>query len=237
MTQPRCVTLADGRAVLYCGDSLAMLHAGLLPKWDALVSDPPYGIGYQHSGGGRGWKGCVPKTDRIHGDDSDFDPRTWTQAAGDKPVVLFGADHYKTRLPEAGRFLCWDKSCGHGPAASFVNAEFMWTNRRNPRTIVRHFWMGRMRADDGADGKRVRHHVSQKPVSVMQWCIEHARIGLDRVVLDPYMGSGSTGVAALLSGRRFLGVEIDDAHFEIACQRIEAAWRRMQAGRQPEDTI
>ena len=85
-----------------------------------------------------------------------------------------------------------------------------------------------MRADDGFDAKtKGRAHVSQKPVNLMAWCIEHARIGLDKVVLDPYMGAGSTGVAALLSGRRFVGVEIDPGHFATACARIEGAARRM----------
>ena len=85
-----------------------------------------------------------------------------------------------------------------------------------------------MRSDDGFDSKtKGRAHVSQKPVNLMAWCIEHARIGLDKFVLDPYMGAGSTGMAALLSGRRFIGVEIDPGHFATACARIEEAARRM----------
>ena len=76
------------------------------------------------------------------------------------------------------------------------------SNRRNARSIYRHFWTGATRSCDGFDAKsKALAHVSQKPVNLMAWCIEHARIGLDKVVLDPYMGAGSTGVAALLSGR------------------------------------
>lgn len=220
------IELAGGRAVLYRGDSLALLEAGLL-KCDAIVSDPPYGIGLQHGGGGGGIK-APTFVGKIIGDDAPFDPAPWLAHAGDKPVVLFGADHFKTRLPEGGRFICWDKSCGQGAASTFSDAEFAWTNRRNPRSIFRHFWAGATRADDGFDAKtKGRVHVSQKPVNLMAWCIEHARIGLDKVVLDPYMGAGSTGVAALLSGRRFVGVEIDPGHFATACARIEEAARRM----------
>lgn len=219
------IELAGGRAVLYRGDSLELLQAGRL-KCDAIVSDPPYGIGFQR-GGGRGVY-APAYTGKIIGDDAPFDPAPWLEHAGNKPVVLFGADHFKTRLPEGGRFICWDKSCGQGPAATFSDAEFAWTNRRNPRSIFRHFWAGAMRSDDGFDSKtKGRAHVSQKPVNLMAWCIEHARIGLDKVVLDPYMGAGSTGVAALLSGRRFVGVEIDPGHFATACARIEEAARRM----------
>lgn len=180
------------------------------------------------AGGGGGIKAPI-FTGKIIGDDAPFDPAPWIAHAGEKKaVVLFGADHFKTRLPEGGRFICWDKSCGQGPATMFSDAEFAWTNRRNPRSIFRHFWAGAMRADDGFDAKtKGRAHVSQKPVNLMAWCIEHARIGLDKVVLDPYMGAGSTGVAALLSGRRFVGVEIDPGHFATACARIEEAARRM----------
>lgn len=223
------VEIAGGRAVLYRGDSLKLLAAGLL-ACDAIVSDPPYGVGFQHGGGGNkgAFQGVVSKTCKIVGDEVPFDPRPWIAHAGDKPAVLFGADHFKTRLPDGGRFVVWDKSCGQGPAASFVDAEFAWTNRRNPRNVFRHFWSGALRADDGFDSKTAkRAHVSQKPVNLMAWCIEHARIGLDKVVLDPYMGSGSTGVACLLSGRRFVGVEIDQAHFDTAVARISLAAERM----------
>ncbi|MBK7356339.1 DNA methyltransferase [Propionivibrio sp.] len=61
---------------------------------------------------------------------------------------------------------------------------------------------------------------SQKPVELMLWCIETARIGLGKTILDPYMGSGSTGVAAVRTGRKFIGVEIDREYFDIACKRI-----------------
>jgi site-specific DNA-methyltransferase (adenine-specific) len=104
---------------------------------------------------------------------------------------------------------------------SFSDAEFAWTNRRNPRSVFRHFWMGAMRAGQGAPSKEKRMHVSQKPVELMAWCIEHARIMVGKTVLDPYMGSGSTGIAALQTGRKFVGVEIDQENFDIARDRIQ----------------
>ncbi len=231
------ITLCNGRVTLYCGDSLELLQAGEL-TFDAIVSDPPYGIAYRLTGGGKQqarFQTAIDKTchESIHGDDTPFDPAPWAKACRipsreEKAIVLFGADHYKTRLPEGGRFICWDKSCGQGAAAAFTDAEFAWTNRKNARSIFRHFWMGATRSDDGFDSKQARQHVSQKPVNLMAWCIEHARIGLDKIVLDPFMGSGSTGVAALMSGRKFVGVEIDPAHFEVARQRIEKAWAMMR---------
>jgi len=180
------------------------------------------------TGGGNGIASTT-YTGTTIGDDAPFDPMPWVRHAGDKPIVLFGADHYKERLPPGGRFIAWDKSCGMGAAASFADAEFAWTNRRNPRAIFRHFWMGALRSGDPvANSRNRRLHVSQKPVELMAWCLDHARVGLGKRVLDPYMGSGSTGMACMMTGRRFLGVEIDPAIFETARARMQALWDRMQ---------
>lgn len=211
-----------GNATLYRGDCLELLAAGLL-KADALVSDPPYGIGYVHSGSGTGGRVGYQNTKPIHGDDVSFDPMPFIKEIDkrDGAIVLFGADHYKTRLPEGGRMMVWDKSCGQGPAVSFVDAEFMWTNRKNARCIYRHFWIGATRSGEDSSARSKRTHPSQKPVELMMWCIETARIGIGKTILDPYMGSGSTGVAALRNGRKFIGVEIDMEYFDIACARLE----------------
>lgn len=221
------VELAGGRAVLWRGDCLELLAAGALAGADAVVSAPPYGIGFQHGGGGKRLSPVNNASSAIAGDDRPFDPQPWVQYVGDengigKPLVLLGADHFMQRLPAGGRMLCWDKSVGQGAATSFSEAEFGWTNRRNARNVFRHFWMGGLRSGQGAQSREPRHHQSQKPVELMAWLIEHARIGVSKVVLDPYMGSGSTGVAALQSGRRFVGVEIEQRHFDTACRRIEA---------------
>lgn len=221
------VELAGGRAVLWLGDCLELLVAGALKEADAVVSDPPYGIGFQHGGGGKRISPVNNSESPIRGDDKPYDPGPWLDFCGaggngGKPIVLLGADHYKERLPAGGRMLCWDKSVGQGAATTFSDAEFAWTNRRNPRNVFRHFWMGGLRSGQGAQSREPRHHQSQKPVELMAWLIEHARIGVGKWVLDPYMGSGSTGVAALQSGRRFVGVEIEQRHFDTAVRRIEA---------------
>ena len=233
-----------GDATLWHGDCLELLKHGILSAADALISDPPYGIGFVHSGNTENSPGTkrvqgvavVGSTKPIHGDDKPFDPSPWIDLFHypidrNKPILLFGADNYLTRLPEGGRFVCWDKSCGQGPASSFVDAEFMWTNRRNPRSIVRHVWMGLLRAGEGASIKgKTRPHPSAKPVEVMAWCIEHARIGIGKTVLDPYMGSGSTGVACMKTGRKFIGCEIDREYFDIACERIKQATEQGKLG-------
>lgn len=223
-----------GNAMLYCGDCLEILPT--LKGIDAVVSDPPYGIGFQC--GGKAKNGRVAGfagTKKIHGDDAPFDPTPLLEivnAVGidelkrdTKPIVLWGADYYKSKLPDVGQMLCWDKSCGQGSATTFIDAEFAWMNRRNARCIYRHLWLGILRAGETlTDGKR--QHPTQKPVELMRWCLETARIGLGKTVLDPYMGSGTTGVACITSGRKFIGIEIDPEYFAIACKRIEAAQRQ-----------
>lgn len=216
------------RATLYLGDFLALQPLGLL-RADVIVTDPPYGISYQHSGGGKGV--AKSSTATIHGDNKPFDPQPLLDFG--VPLLMFGADHYRDKLPSGGSFLAWDKHVGVGGADSFVDCEFAWSSAKVKRNIYRHLWKGCMCAGEdspiGVFGKSSvkRHHVSQKPRELMRWCIETLRPKPDSVILDPYMGSGSTGVAALSLGHRFVGVEIDRGHFETACQRIDDATRQM----------
>lgn len=234
------VELAGGRAVLYRADCLEVLAAGLL-KCDAIVTDPPYGIGFQHSGDKKPRaivdtlgnersstlvrsRGC-----KIIGDDAPFDPAPWLSFSR---VLFFGADRFRDRLPIGGSFLCWDKSVGIGPADSFVDAEFLWTNLQSVRrNAFRHLWKGITGEGKDRTAKgRPRHHVSQKPREVMRWCIETVRSPIRGTICDPYAGSGSTGIAALSLGYRFIGVEIDPDHFETARARIADFWEKHGAG-------
>jgi site-specific DNA-methyltransferase (adenine-specific)/modification methylase len=222
-------TFLDGRITLIHGDSLELLAQGAFNPIDAIITDPPYGIGYQHSGGGNKGvhQGC--HSEKILGDDHPFDPAPWLElakASGRErknyslPVAFFGAEHFAPRLPE-GRLICWDKSCGMGATDSFSDAEFIWTNRRSARNVYRHLWKGCTR--QGMDRAHPRRHVSQKPTELMMWLIETCRVGVDKLVLDPFMGSGSTGVACILTGRRFIGVDADAKIFADAVARMREA--------------
>lgn len=228
--------LAGGRAVLYRGDSLELLAAGML-KANAVVSDPPYGISYKHSGknnaiqvvsaDGKVRANFSPasKVGKIHGDDKDFDPTPWLCFGR---VFLWGAENYRDKLPAGGKFVCWDKSVGCGPADSFVDGEFGWCSLPTiKRNVYRHLWKGLLSSGEDSSGPgRLRFHVSQKPRELMRWCIQMMNLSLDAVVLDPFAGSGSTGIAALSLGYRFVGVEIDAGHFATACARISDYWEK-----------
>lgn len=223
-----------GPCTLYRADCLEVLAAGLIPKGAAIVSDPPYGIGWQkHSGDGAGGQLRNPQGAKantsfapIAGDQQPFDPAPWLRFT---KVALLGANHFARRLPEKGQWLCWDKSVGTGPADSFVDGEFAWSSVRTTRNLFRHLWKGVIRDGQDAASRQRKLHVSQKPTELMVWLIETARVRLGEMVCDPYMGSGTTGIACLQTGRRFIGVDIDPGHYATACRRIERAWAAIDA--------
>ena len=224
-----------GNATLYCGDCLEILPS--LKGIDAVVTDPPYGIGYVHSGNNFKMKGesralSQAKVCPIVNDDADFDPSHLFSM--NKPIVMWGADHLRRYLPHSGRFLAWDKSLGITARDSFADVEFGWVSERTQRTagnVFRYLWKGICAEKKGrsdAYGKCTRYHVMEKPEPLMRWSIELLRIKTDKTVCDPYMGGGSTGLAAFHLGHRFIGIEIDPEYFEIACQRIEKAQRQIR---------
>ena len=210
-----------GPCTLIYADSEELLRSGTLPKADALISDPYYGVGSINGGGGRNPM-SRNNPGNFAGNDQPFDARPWIEHFSKRPIALMGADHYSATLPNGGRFFCWDKSCGMGTTANIIDAEFGWVNRRNPRNVFRQFWMGATRSGEGASGKKKRLHISQKPVELMCWIIELARVGVGKTVLDPYMGSASTGIACLRTGRKFIGIEIEKRMFDIECERVSS---------------
>lgn len=203
-----------GNATLIHGDCLQLLHA--LPPVDCVVSDPPYGIGYSHGKGG-GVAGPDTKFDdhALVGDDKPFDPTPWLKF---KTAVLFGANHYASRLPDSSFWLVWDKRdgvCSNDQA----DVELAWVKGKGVARIVRHFWMGMLKASERGEE---RVHPTQKPVAVMDWVIRQTT-AKGQTILDPYMGSGTTGVACAKLGRPFVGIEIERRYFDAACERIATA--------------
>jgi site-specific DNA-methyltransferase (adenine-specific) len=188
----------------------------LLPDltFDALVSDPPYGIAHVKGAGGHG-KHNRRNIAAIAGDAEPFDP---AHLIGFKHVIIWGADHYAQRLPR-GRWLIWDKLDGLPSFDSFSDVEVAWLNKPGASRIIHHLWKGICQASE-KDGRR--EHPTQKPVSVMRWCLDQLPAEA-RVICDPYMGSGTTGVACAADGRPFIGIEIDPGYFDIACRRIAEA--------------
>ena len=210
-----------GAATLYLGDCREILPT--LGPVDAVVTDPPYGINFVHGAGGDGIGGgkYVSKFNgvAIEGDNRPFDPAPLLDIA---PVtVLFGANHFSHLLPAASKWLIWDKRCAL-TRNDFADCELAWTNKGGVARLINHYWNGMMR-DSEKNIPRV--HPTQKPIAVMAWALQETTEPTN-TILDPYMGSGTTGVACVNLGRHFIGIEIDPKYFDTACRRIEAATRQ-----------
>lgn len=234
-----------GDCTLYLGDCRDVLPH--LPKVDAVVTDPPYGqnvkVNTFHSGGGRE-KSVVqrngksltvrPRVHRpVHGDDKPFEPTALLQLA--PHALIWGAHKFADRLPR-GSWLVWDK-VPTGKVRDQGDGEAAWTSTPDqPLRMFRLLW------DGLCVGKGARHevtagqqrlHPTQKPEALMMWCLQQLPIA-SGVVCDPFMGSGSTGVAAVKLGFGFIGIEIDPDYFDIACRRIEEAYRQPRLFSEPE---
>lgn len=199
---------------LYLGDCrelLATLEAG------AIVTDPPYGIDYKPQRSlakCKKWK-SQKAFEVVKHDNEAFDPLPLL--ARGLPVVTWGGNHYADKLPPSGGWLVWDKKRGGTISRGFVGSdvELAWTNIGGTAKIYNYMWCGLCR--DGEVGEH--YHPTQKPVSLMQWCISLTPEGA--TVLDPYMGSGSTIIAAIRTGRKAIGIEKDPEHFKTAVERIK----------------
>ena len=202
-----------GDATLYLGDCRDVLPT--LGKVDAVVTDPPYGIGYKSTLCNLG----AQDFSEIEGDDGSLDLRPILLLA--EYVLAFGANCFPHQLPHRGRWLCWDKRTIDGAADKMLGSPFelAWANKTSGYDkIVRVLHGGVVNADGGA-----RLHPTQKPVSVMRQAIQWAASDA-ATILDPFMGSGTTGVACAHEGRRFIVIEREPAYFDIACKRIADAY-------------
>lgn len=210
--------LANG-VILYLGDCREILPT--LGKVDAVVTDPPYGIKYKS---GANSSKSLSRTGKrfsvsIVGDDKPFDPTLLFQIA--EHVCVTGAQHFSTRLPDGGSFHVWNKRGPYSPIAQ-ADGDLIWHSGKKPLRIFDMVWRGLCRK---TEKDILIEHPTQKPVELMQWCIQRLPHTC-HLILDPYMGSGSTGVAAVKLGRSFTGIEIEPHYFDIACRRIEDALNR-----------
>lgn len=235
------MTLGDGLATLYHANSLDLAFADDSPVlskaegFDALLTDPPYGMGYvsHHRSKRKPVKGSWdPRHDwqrymhgesfaPISGDDTPFDPAHWLALAGKRQLVLWGANYYADRLPASGHWMIWDKREGTRPNDQ-ADCEMAWTNLKGGPRLYSHLWIGLCRRGEenlSCGGRKL--HPNQKPVAVMDWMLDQCKLRPGQTVLDPYMGSASLGVACIRRGLRYIGCEIDENYFHIACERLE----------------
>jgi len=191
-----------GDATLYLGDCMEILPT--LPNVDAVITDPPYGLGSKLQGGTWGatpellvWDQAPPTVDHL-----------LRLASLSSVTVFWGGNYYG--LPPTRCWLVWDKQ---NAVPTMADCELAWTSLdANTKRMSRPVG-------------RVEHgHPSEKPLDLMAWTLRTVKA--TGTVLDPYMGSGTTGVACVQMGLSFIGIEREPKYFDIACRRIEQAYKQ-----------
>ena len=203
--------IGDCRLIL--GDCRDILPT--LGKVDAVVTDPPYGIDYGRAGGfnpSHGWGPWYANVawDVDRPDKAIFDAMLQLSAH----QIIWGGNYFTDFLPPSMQWIVWDKGQRDFSLADF---EMAWSSQNKAARI---FDYARKKAL--LDGKE---HPTQKPVELMKFCIELLPAKF-KIILDPFMGSGTTGVACVKLGKSFIGIEREQSYFDIACRRIEKAYNQ-----------
>lgn len=212
-----------GDCTLYLGDCRDILPT--LGPVDAVVTDPPYGIDYGRAGGfssshrwGR-WRGNVA-WDQERPAREIFD----LMRACSSNQIIWGGNYFTDYLPPTMQWLVWDKGQRD---FSLADCEFAWSSQQKAARIITY-----------ARGKAVwdgKEHPTQKPVEVMVWCLGF--LAKAKSILDPFMGSGTTGVACIHADRAFIGIEREPSYFDIACRRIEEAYKQPRLFSEPARSV
>ena len=192
-----------GDATLYCADCMDILPT--LGKVDAVITDPPFGVGnfVQISGNVRGeevlWNESTPVQEFFE-----------EIKRISKHRVIWGANYFNCFEGAGG--LVWIKN---QPMPNMSKAEMASVSWGNKVELINLTWTNYVNTKESS-------HPCERPVLLYKWCIEQVP-QQPQTILDPFMGSGTTGVAAIQLGRRFIGIEREPKYFDIACQRIEQA--------------
>jgi site-specific DNA-methyltransferase (adenine-specific)/modification methylase len=199
------VKVEIGNATLYLGDCMNILP--MLDKVDAVITDPPYGLKRFKKGFG---------TTRFKGHGAEKEGLVWDKTpekeffdmllSKGENSIIWGANNFE--LPTSEYFLVWDKQ---QTVDNFASAELAYTNVKVPAKVFKYSIHQHNQIE--------KSHPTQKPVSLMCWCLSF--VPKAESILDPFMGSGTTGVAAIQMGKKFIGIEREPKYFEISCKRIE----------------
>lgn len=195
------------------GDCLSYLRSLPDKAVPLLLTDPPYGLGIAK-------RGSIGRSKR-------FTPKAWDVAPPrayfeemlrvSEHQIIWGGNYFTPFLPASRCWLVWYKKDGL-PRNSFADCELAWTSFRKNALVFNSRWSGFVK-----DSREPRvAHPTQKALAVMKWCVEEFSREGD-VILDPFLGSGTTAVAAKLLRRNFIGIEIDHEYVAIARERLEQA--------------
>ena len=198
-----------GNATLYRGDCKDILPD--LEMVEAVVTDPPYGIDFGNNGNFKATHGWSKRRECLKWDIEKPSKKIFDLILKVSRVqIIWGGNYFTDYLPPTMRWLIWDKGQRDFSLADF---EMAWTSQNKASRI---FNYARSKAIQD-----VKKHPTQKPIALMEWCLGF--LPESKTILDPFMGSGTTGVACMNLDRHFIGIEKDPEYFEIACKRISDA--------------
>lgn len=201
-----------GDCRLFLGDCLEVLPT--LGRGFAVVTDPPYGIDYGKQGSFSASHGWGEWRENVKWDAQRPEKKIFDLMLGCSDFqIIWGGNYFTDYLPPTMQWLVWDKGQRD---FSLADCEFAWSSQEKASRIFNY-----ARSKALQDGKQ---HPTQKPIELMKWCLEF--LPRKKAVLDPFMGSGTTGVACAKLGRKFIGIELEQKYFDIACKRIDEAYKQ-----------
>jgi len=216
----------------YENDLVTIYHADcldILPeieKVDLVLTDPPYGIGIAKKGsiGGVGKNGKHDNVNNYGKSNWDKHPLSLEQfnkiKSKSKNQIIFGYNYFANILPPTNGLIVWDKKCQNNWWDNFSDGEIAWTSFKKPLRIFRYLFLGCNGNNEITRGKK--KHPTQKPLVLIGWMVENWTDKAD-IILDPFLGSGTTAVACMQLGRKCIGIEIEEKYCEIAAKRCEEA--------------
>jgi len=200
---------------LILDDCLQKLKSLPSKSIDLVLTDPPYGIRHAKSRGAnsifrfftpKSWDSGIPETEIF-----DHMLRVGRRH------IIWGGNYFAHILPPTNGWLVWYK-CDGLPSLQFSDCELAWTSCTTKSKVFNCRHRGGIK-----DSKETTvPHPTQKALEVMKWCVDLFSEPGD-TILDPFLGSGTTGVAAKLLGRNFIGIERDPEYMTIASRRIALA--------------
>jgi len=196
-----------GDCRLASGDCLEVLPELEAASVDAVVTDPPYGIGSRMSGGT--WGAADKYVSMQEWDNAAPQEVIKSLLSLEVEMIVWGGNYFT--LPPSRCWLSWSKI---NSIRTMASMELAWTSLDRPAKELRL-----------PVGVHDTGHPTQKPLKLMEWCLGFVS---GKTILDPFMGSGTTGVACIRTGRKFIGIEKEPKYFDIACKRIENEWRNRQ---------
>jgi DNA modification methylase len=221
-----------GNHRIMCGDSTKREDVEKLmngKKADMVFTDPPYGINYNvsisNNKGKKGsWEHKAQEFNAVIGDNKEYNPQHIFNLFGYcKEIFLWGADYYSERLENKnnGSWVVWDKRAGiEDIKLTFSEFELCWSKNRHSREIARVRWTGLLGTEQEFDHNSGRQHPTQKPIKLAEWFINKYS-QKDNLIIDLFLGSGSTLIACEQLNRICYGMEIDPIYCDVIIKRWE----------------